>query len=78
MELIKQMTERRKEMGITSEKPKKDEKPASVAVSLSAKAPKSLKERRQDIIESKPKIKVIKEYFEDIINHAVESDSDED
>lgn len=83
MDLIKQMVAKRQELGLNSKKPeaKKDDKkpPPSVDVSLGKVAPKSLRAKRNEIIENKPKIKAVKEYFEDVIDHALaEESSDEE
>jgi GTP1/Obg family GTP-binding protein len=76
MDLIKQMVQRRQQLGITAEKSVPAETPAQrVKV---AEAPKSLRQRRRDIIENKPKSKVLKEYFEDLIAEHCEDSSDED
>ena len=83
MDLIRMMAAKRQELGLNSKTPeaKKDDKkaPPSVDVSLGKVAPKSLRVKRNEIIEDKPKIKVVKEYFEDVIDHALaEESSDED
>lgn len=39
---------------------------------------KSLRQRRADIIESKPKAAVVRAYFEDLIQQSVESSSEEE
>ena len=83
MDLIRQMAAKRQELGLNAKTPeaRKDDKkaPPSVAVSLGKVAPKSLRERRNKIIEDKPKLKVVKEYFEDVIDHAIQDESsDED
>ena len=77
MDIIRLMTERRKEMGmggtgIIDKSHSKIKKPLP---------PKrtTLREMRNKIIEDKPKAKVVKEYLQEVIDRlAVESDSDEE
>jgi GTP1/Obg family GTP-binding protein len=82
MDLIRQMAARRAELGLnakTAEAKKDDEKkPPSVAISLGKVAPKSLRERRNEIIENKPKLKKVKEYFEEVIDHALQAEESDD
>jgi hypothetical protein len=40
--------------------------------------PKTLNSRRADIIENMPKIKVVREYFEDLVTRLCEYSDDED
>jgi hypothetical protein len=77
MDILRQMTERRKEMGmvgtgiIEKSKPSRTPKPKPEKLTL--------REMRNRIIEEKPKAKVVKEYFQEVVNRlAVESDSDEE
>lgn len=78
MDILRQMTERRKEMGmvgsgiIEKSKPSRTPKPK-------AEKRTTLREMRNRIIEEKPKAKVVKEYFKEVVDRlAVESDSDEE
>jgi hypothetical protein len=71
------MAERRKEMGMSGtgiiEKSHSKKKDAPKPEKL------TLREMRNKIIEDKPKAKVVKEYFQEVVNRmAVESDSDEE
>ena len=78
MDILRMMTERRKEMGMSgtgiidkSHSKKKDPPPTQKRTTL--------REMRNKIIEDKPKAKVVKEYFQEVVNRmAVESDSDEE
>ena len=82
MDLIRQMASRRAELGLNrkTEEAKKDDvkKPPSVAVSLGKVAPKSLRELRNEIIETRPKIKKVKEYFEEVIDHTLQAEDEEE
>jgi len=78
MDILRQMTERRKEMGMVGTGIIEKSKP-----SRTHEKPKpeklTLREMRNRIIEDKPKAKVVKEYFQEVVNRlAVESDSDEE
>ena len=50
----------------------------SVAVSLGHEKPKSLRQMKMELIEKKPSKKIVKEYFETLVEHLCESSSDED
>ena len=74
MDLIKQMVAKRVALGITTNAPPK-EKAEQIR---QMQKTKSLRERRKDIIDSKPKPKVVLGYFEDLIQQNLESSSDEE
>lgn len=72
MDLIKQMVANRIAQGITTNTP--PQKANQIRV---MQKQKTLRQRRQDIIDNKPKPKMLLEYFEDVIRENLES-SDED
>jgi hypothetical protein len=80
MDLIKQMMERRAALNIqapvmvssTTERPTPAEKVKQ------DKRAKSMRERRKEIIAEKPKNKVVKDYFEDLISELCYSSSEEE
>lgn len=73
MDLIKQMTQRRAALGITT-----NAIPETKAEQIRVmQKQKTLRQRRQEIIDSKPKPKVVLDYLEDLIQANLES-SDED
>jgi hypothetical protein len=73
MDLIKQMVANRVAQGITTNAP-----PQQKAEQIrQMQKTKTLRQRRQDIIDTKPKPKIVLEYFEDLIRENLES-SDED
>ncbi len=74
MDLIKQMTQRRLALGITT-----NAVPETKAeqVRLMQKQ-KTLRQRRQDIIDNKPKPKIVLDYFDDLIRANLESSDEED
>lgn len=77
MDILRQMTERRKEMGMVGSGIIEKSKPSRTPQPKPEKL--TLREMRNRIIEDKPKAKVVKEYFQEVVNRlAVESDSDEE
>lgn len=72
MDLIKQMVQNRIAQGITTNTP-----PQKAELVRQMQKQKTLRQRRQDIIDNKPKPKIVLEYFEDVIRQNLES-SDED
>lgn len=74
MDLIKQMTQRRVALGITTNAVP-ETKAEQVRVMQKTK---TLRQRRQEIIDSKPKTKVVMDYFEDVIQANLESSDEED
>jgi hypothetical protein len=77
MDILRQMTERRKEMGMVGTEIIEKSKPSRTPKPKPEKL--TLREMRNRIIEEKPKAKVVKEYFQEVVNRlAVESDSDEE
>lgn len=78
MDILRQMTERRKEMGMVGSGIIEKSKPSRTPQPKAEKRT-TLREMRNRIIEDKPKAKVVKEYFQEVVNRlAVESDSDEE
>lgn len=78
MDILRQMTERRKEMGMVGTGIIEKSKPSRTYEKPKAEK-LTLREMRNRIIEDKPKAKVVKEYFQEVVNRlAVESDSDEE
>lgn len=78
MDILRQMTERRKEMGMVGTGIIEKSKPSRVPQPKAEKRT-TLREMRNRIIEEKPKAKVVKEYFKEVVDRlAVESDSDEE
>jgi hypothetical protein len=71
MDLIKmaQMNKARA-MGLTSG--------SSQPIPPPGEKPKTLNSRRADIIENMPKVKVVREYFTDLVNKLCEYSDDED
>lgn len=51
---------------------------SSVPIPPPGERPKTLNSRRADIIENMPKIKVVREYFEDLVARLCEYSDDED
>lgn len=51
---------------------------SSVPIPAPGERPKTLNSRRQDIIENMPKIKVVREYFEDLVARLCEYSDDEE
>jgi hypothetical protein len=51
---------------------------SSVPIPAPGEKPKSLNSRRATIIEDMPKIKVVREYFTDLVNRLCEYSDDED
>jgi hypothetical protein len=72
MDLIKQMVANRIAQGVHTNVP-----PAKAEQMRQQQKTKTLRQRRQDIIDAKPKAKVVLDYFEDLIRENLES-SDED
>jgi hypothetical protein len=83
MEIIKQMLERRQEIGLTngmvsSTTKTKEKKTAPVDIHDPKKGRKSLRELRTEIV-AKPKAKAVKKYIEESISRLTcESSDDED
>ena len=73
MDLIKQMMQNRIAQGITTNTP-----PAKAEAARVQQKQKTLRQRRQDIIDNKPKSKVVLDYFEDLIRENLESSDEED
>lgn len=73
MDLIKQMVQNRIAQGIHTNAPP----PAKAEQIRQMQKAKTLRQRRQDIIDNKPKPKIVLDYFEDLIRENLES-SDED
>lgn len=74
MDLIKQMVANRVAQGIHTNAP-----PPNKAEQIrQQQKTKTLRQRRQDIIDTKPKPKVVLSYFEDLIQANLESSSEED
>lgn len=76
MDLIRQMMINREAKGVTSNKPLVKEAPMTKDESF--KGGMSFSERRKEIIKNKPKKKVVREYFIELIERECESDSDSD
>jgi hypothetical protein len=71
MDLIKMAAENRaRAQGLT--------KGTSVPIPPIGEKPKTLNSRRNDICENKPKVKVVREYFEDLVNRLCDYSDDED
>jgi len=51
---------------------------SSVPIPPPGEKPKTLNSRRNAIIEDMPKVKVVREYFEDLVNRLCEYSDDED
>ena len=51
---------------------------SSVPIPQPGAKPKTLNSRRADIIENLPKVKVVREYFEDLVARLCEYSDDED
>ena len=51
---------------------------SSVPIPAPGQQPKTLNSRRADIIENMPKIKVVREYFEDLVARLCEYSDDEE
>lgn len=74
IDILKSMTANRVALGITT-----NAIPATKAQQVrQMQKVKSLRERRRDIIDSKPKAATVRAYFEDLIQQSVESSSEED
>lgn len=74
MDLIKQMVANRVAQGVHTNVP-----PPNKAEQIrQQQKTKTLRQRRQDVIDEKPKPKVVLSYFEDLIAQNLESSSDED
>ena len=73
MDLIRQMMINREAKGVQSNKPVKSEAPACKEESF--KGGKSFSERRREIIKEKPKKKIVREYFEELVSMMCDSDS---
>ena len=74
MDILKQMTAARLALGITT-----NAVPTTKAQQVrQMQKVKSLRERRRDIIESKPKPATVRAYFEDLIQQSLESSSEEE
>lgn len=73
MDLIKQMVQNRIAQGITTNTP-----PAKTEQIRVMQKQKTLRQRRQDIIDNKPKPKIVLGYFEDLIQANLESSDDEE
>lgn len=80
MDLIKQMMERRAALNVQAPIMVEStiERPTPAQRVKEEKRQKSLRERRKEIIADKPKHKVVKEYFEDLITELCYSSSDEE
>lgn len=74
MDLIKQMVQNRVAQGIHTNAPP----PAKAEQIRQQQKTKTLRQRRQDIIDNKPKSKVVLDYFEDLIRANLESSDEED
>lgn len=74
MDLLKQMTQRRVALGITTNAIPE----TKVAQVREMQKTKTLRQRRQDIIDTKPKTKVVMDYFGDLIQANLESSDEED
>ncbi len=73
MDLIKQMVQNRIAQGIHTNTP-----PQKAEQIRQQQKQKTLRQRRQDIIDNKPKAKVVLDYFEDLIRENLESSDEED
>jgi hypothetical protein len=73
MDLLKQMVANRVAQGIHTNAPP----PQKAEQIRQMQKTKTLRQRRQDIIDNKPKPKMVLDYFEDLIRENLES-SDED
>jgi hypothetical protein len=73
MDLIKQMVANRIAQGVHTNTP-----PAKAEAARQQQKQKSLRQRRQEIIDNKPKPKMVLAYFEDLIRENLESSSEED
>ena len=74
MDIIKQMVANRVAQGIHTNAPP----PARAEQMRQVQKVKTLKQRRQEIIDNKPKPKIVLAYFEDLIAENLESSSEED
>lgn len=74
MDLIKQMVANRIAQGIHTNAPP----PSKAEQVRQMQKVKTLRQRRQDIIDNKPKAKIVLSYFEDLIRENLESSSEED
>ena len=78
MDLLRTMAQNRVAKGVVSDKPVKSEAPPSKHASLTGQG-RSFLERRNEIINNKPKNKVVKEFLEDLAEYCAGiSDSDSD
>jgi hypothetical protein len=75
MDLIRMMNENRAKMNIVKETKKEVFSPAPLAMD---KRPKTFQQRRKDIITEVPKIKVVREYFADLVKRLSGYSSDEE
>ena len=73
MDILKQMTLARAQAGISNALP--DNKTTRIQ---GLQRVKSLRERRADICENKPKAKIVLEYFKDLIQNNLDSSSEDD
>lgn len=74
MDLIKQMVANRVAQGIHTNAPP----PNKAEQVRQQQKVKTLRQRRQEIIDNKPKPKIVLSYFEDVIRENLESSSEED
>lgn len=75
MDLIRMMNENRAKMNMVKETRKDVFTPPPLAMD---KRPKTMAARRKDIIDESPKIKVVREYFNDLINRLTQDSDDEE
>jgi hypothetical protein len=75
MDLIRMMHENRAKMNIIKETKKEVFSPPPLDMD---KRPKTLNKRRKDIIEEQPKIKIVREYFTDLVARLSEYSDDEE
>lgn len=73
MDILKQMTLARAQAGIPNALP--DTKTTRIQ---GVQRMKSLRERRADICETTPKAKVVLDYFKDLIQHNLDSSSEDE
>jgi hypothetical protein len=72
MEIVKQMMLARAQAGLSSAYPESKANRIQQAVQV-----KSLRQRRADICENKPKAKVVLDYFKDLIQQNLEESEEE-
>jgi len=75
MDLIRMMNENRAKLNLVRETKKEVFSPPPLDMN---KKPKTLNKRRKDIIDEEPKIKIVREYFIDLVARLSEYSNDEE